>query len=118
MIIREAQMKALSDHVFKGFVERMAARLRRRCRPETASLADEQLDRLIRTGVEKANQFGIRDEANLETFLEYTVRHGLDFYDTPAFSGARRVLEDPGMSETEKVNRLNEYVIFGGRSQQ
>jgi hypothetical protein len=68
--------------------------------------------KLIKDAIADAGRFEIQEEANLETFLEYTVRYGMEFYDTPPFHGARRVLENGQINETEKMNRVNEYLIF------
>jgi hypothetical protein len=112
MTIRKAQMQAFSHYVFASFVTRMAAHLRHTCREQTGQLDEAALSQLIRAGVERASSFHIREEANLETFLEYSARYGMEFYDTPLFHGSRRVLEDSRMDETEKMNRVNEYLIF------
>ena len=113
MIIRNAQMQVFSDYMFAAFVRRMIVHLRLTCPEETQHLDDGALSELIRKGVENASTFNIQEEQNLETFLEYTARYGVEFYDTPKFRGARQVLENDQINETEKMNRVNEYLIFG-----
>jgi hypothetical protein len=112
VIIREAQMDRLGDSMFNAFVGRMAVRLRAACPAETQSLDDNALRTRIRKEVGNANGFGIEQEQNLETYLEYAIRWGTDFYEAPPFLGARRVLEDELLDETEKMNRVNEYLVF------
>lgn len=112
MIIRNAQISSLSDYVFDAFVKKMVVHLRSTCPKETQPMDDKALSKLVRTGVDNAGNFKIREEANLETFLEYSVRYGMAFYDTPVFRGARQVLASDKIDETEKMNRVNEYLIF------
>jgi hypothetical protein len=112
MVIRNEQMEALSKYVFDEFLKRMVVRLRNTCQTETQFMDDGAFLNLVRDGVDHASEFKIREEENLETFLEYTVRYGKEFYATPLFHGARGVLESSQLDETEKMNRINEYVIF------
>ena len=112
MIIRKAQMDAMSDYVFDSFIQRMVIHLRAKCQEQTAAISDAELDKFVRAGVDRAHSFNVRSEPNLVTFLEYASRYGMDFYASAPFSGAQSVLENGKLNETEKLNRVNEYLIF------
>ena len=112
MIIRKAQMDAMSDYVFDSFVRRMLVHLRAKCQERTAAISDAELDKFVRAGVGRAHSFNVRSEPNLVTFLEFAAQYGLDYYTTTQFTGALGALEDGELNETEKMNRVNEYLIF------
>ena len=112
MIIRKAQMDALSDYVFQSFVQRMVVRLRAKCPEQTSGMSDDEIGKFVSAAVDRANSFNVHTEKNLVTFLEFATRYGMDFYTAAPFNGAQDVLENERLNETVKMNRVNEYLIF------
>jgi hypothetical protein len=114
MVVRNAQLAALGSYMWVAFVNRMVSHLRGAYPKLTANRNDEELRTEIRSGIQSANSFGIHFDNNLEFFLECATLYGQDFFDRAEYQWARAVLLDARLSETQKMERINEHQLFGG----
>lgn len=112
LVIRKAQLETLEEYSLASFVQRMAKQLRSSCAAETRDISEPDLRQMISAGVERAEQFGIEDEADVERFLDYTLRFGPEFGNTSQTTWAGEILQDDGMDGSEKMNRINDYDLF------
>ncbi|MDJ0819196.1 MAG: hypothetical protein QNJ58_23505 [Desulfobacterales bacterium] len=113
LVIRKAQIDGMSEYMLDRFVTKMVVHLRTNYPEKTTERNDENLKKFIRDSVDRAHSFNIRADDNLETFIEHTVLHGLDFFEKDAFKWAKAILEDEMVNETEKMNGIIEQQIFG-----
>ncbi len=112
--IREEQMTAFSDQRVTAFVTRMLARLRTEFADDVARqrLKEEELEPLIRRGADDAEQYAVVDEQDVELFGECLVLFAPYFDRDPGFPWARRILQRPDLSGTEKMDRIHDHLIF------
>jgi len=113
MIIRQEQMDVLKQYVFNSFIARMLVRLRITHPELTGAMSNAELTAFVHASIRKAQMFDVRTEDNLQFFLDFNIICGLDCFDTPSFQWAREVLQNHEIDETEKMNRLSEYLVFG-----
>ena len=112
LIIRKAQTEAMGEYLLDAFVYRMVAHLRSVCKAEARDIPDDDLRKLIRTGVDSAEQYGIEDEADVERFIEYVARFGSDFGQTPQTTWAGAIIGNIKIDGTEKMNLIDDYDLF------
>jgi hypothetical protein len=110
--IREEQMKAFVQAVLLGYEDRMVIHLRSSFPEQTKTLPEHALREMIRTGMNKAEVYEVKDETDVERFLECMVRYGEDFDRDPQTSWAGEILRDEGFNGTEKMNQINDYELF------
>lgn len=114
LTIRTEQMAALSDYMLGNFITEMIDHLRSEYPEQTMEKSDADMRSFVRGGVDMAHEFNIRLSANLESFLEFVTLHGLDFQSRSELQWATTILADQAIDESEKMNRISEYAIFGG----
>jgi hypothetical protein len=116
-IIREAQMKALSDHLGEQFVQAMAEHLRSDFRPylRRSRIADESVEGLVREGLVVADDLGITDESDLQLFAECLALLGPSFHSDPALPWASESLHQPNWSGSARMDLIRQYLIFSFR---
>jgi hypothetical protein len=106
-VVREASVKVLREHSFALFKERLRNFLIGLDSERWRALENSQpgsLDRLVTSGIEKANRFGITTERDLALFLAIVARYGIDF--EQSFPRARPILEHPRMGGGIKVRKI------------
>lgn len=111
LVIRHDQMEVFRVLAFERYIRRETERVRATIMAQggSAILDPEALPEFVRHVVGMARDYQIRAEDNLRFFLDLAVAEGLEFTREPT---VRRLLES-AMDETEKVNQLSEYFIFG-----
>jgi hypothetical protein len=107
MVIRPEQIKALSDHMLRGFVDRMMEHVRSSFPAQTASRGDEELRGTIQTATERAETYGVTDEADVQRYLEFEINYGPNFDD---LDWASAILKKTGPGAV-KMNELDDYNI-------
>ena len=105
-VVRHEQMEILSKAMVDAFVERTVASLRKQLPVTTKGVSEADLARTIRKGIDKAAGFNITDESDVERFLMYVCRYGMNFDAAPEFEQTARMLRFRNLEGTEKVNRL------------
>ncbi len=113
LIIREEQMQVLRTHRFDLFLSNMMAYLRESYPGWAKSMDDMELAAFVKDSIQKANGLGVQTTDNLRGFLDFCVIAGSDFLSDSSFGWAKNVLASEEQDETEKINRLNEYFVFG-----
>ena len=112
MIIRTEQMDILGDYKFRQFVDRMVAHLKKEFPEQTAEMAESDLRVLINEGVERAENYEVTDDVDIERYLECMLRYGGDFDMNLQTSWAGEILHDNDLSGFDKMNRINDYELF------
>jgi hypothetical protein len=114
MKIRKEQMDVLKRYTFDSFVARMVSHLRLSQSERLKPCSNVEITAFVRASIGLAQAYGIATEANLESFLDFHIVCGWDCFRDPSFQALQKILEDPHVDETEKVNYLNECLVFGG----
>ena len=112
LIIRRRQLDALSRYMRRQFETRMAEHLRSRFPEVTDELDDEKLDRLIVSGIARAESYGIYFEADLQRFLEYMMVLSLDFDTASRSAWAGEILRRRELGGSEKISRIDNAYVF------
>lgn len=105
----QRQMTVLDAASLEAFVTRAVAHLRGRC-ARAAELGEAALRAAIRDGVDRAETYGVDDEADVLRFLELEFRHGPRFDERCAW--ARDELRRPHREGGRKLDRLEAYELF------
>ncbi|MGH9903083.1 MAG: hypothetical protein ACRD68_14850 [Pyrinomonadaceae bacterium] len=104
LVIRQEQMNVFSLHMLEGFVGRVAAHLREWFPGQCDVLDEPALREVVRGGVRRAGQYGIRTEFDVWRFVDLMFFYGRDF--DAEFPAAVAILADDDLGGNEKVNRL------------
>lgn len=106
IVIRKEQWNAMENSLRLSFENRAMAELRSSYPEKLKDVQDEDLRKDVRTGMNKAEKSGIKDEAFVMKFLEFIVEYGRDFADTEETAWAREILEEAYLTEEEKITKL------------
>jgi hypothetical protein len=115
--IRETQMKTLREYTLRQFENRMVAHLRTTFQKQTHDLSEAELRVRIRTGVHHAAHYNITIEDDVRRYLEYVTMYGPDFDANPQTAWAGEILRTQNLNGGEKMDRIDEYDLFGSRGQ-
>ena len=105
-------MELLRTHRLGIFVGEMVAYVRENYSDWASRMNDLELAAFVNESIRNAQRFGVQFSDNLQAFLDFSISVGQDFLGEPSLSWAKKVLESDDFDETEKVNRLNEYLVF------
>jgi hypothetical protein len=108
LIIRDAQMAVLDEHMRRSFEERAVAHLSR-IRP--AAVPPEQVRPVVWAGIARAAGYGIRVERDLVLYLELLVRVGADFDLREEHAWARRLLQSPALLPAARVRLVYDRLV-------
>jgi len=112
LVIRQEQMEKFQTDSLERFVLSAIVRLRTEFEGALKSESDEDLESLIRDGLQRAEGYGITGESDVECFIECMVRYGLNFDSNPHLAWARRILDDSGLYPFEKMDRIADHETF------
>ena len=112
LTIRQAQMDALHDELLKQFEQRMVMHLRSTCPEETREIAESELRSTIRAGISSAANYEVMDEVDVRRYLECLVLYGPDFDTNSKTSWAGSILRDNELTGMEKMNQIDDYLLF------
>jgi hypothetical protein len=108
LTIRKQQMEAFAAASLARFHEEMVCHLQH-CFPEQClALPDGSLKDLVKSGVEKAESYGLSSRYDVMRFLEMVVVHGFTF---DRLDWARAILANPEVFPGEKMDRLEREEI-------
>lgn len=112
--LRKNQMNAFSAERLERFVTRMVNRLPadfptdvRRLR-----LTPEAIEPLVRDGIRRAGEFGVRIERDVELFLECLLMFHPHFDDDDREAWAGEILRDENLTGTQKMDRIHDHLVF------
>lgn len=113
MVIRPAQIAALHDSLERAFVSRMLVHLSSGfgSHIETLGLDHLSLEEMIRRGIANAREYRVVEESDIELYLECMVLLGPDFDRRIPWCAA--ALQDVALSGAQKMDSINEYLLFG-----
>ncbi|MFP2907947.1 hypothetical protein ACLESD_23430 [Pyxidicoccus sp. 3LFB2] len=91
------------------FMEQMATHLREVFPEETQPWSEERLLKHVTEAAERASQYGVVLEGDVQRYLECAVLYGWDFDRAPGSAWARAILEDSSLDGVAKMDALEEY---------
>jgi len=115
LTIRKEQMELLNRYMLRQFEKRMEKHLQTMADATKRAVPAGELPQFIRDGFKKASDYGVRDQADVQRFLEFAYLNGQDFDARPEMSWTRKILEQKKLSGTEKMNQLEEYELMATR---
>jgi hypothetical protein len=109
LVIRQEQLRVLQQDQKRRFEQELAADLRRRF-PQSLTVADpEQLRSFVHDGVSMALSCGMVNRYDIGRFLQFRAEYGADFHQQP---WAARILNDPTLSGSGKIEQIDDYSLF------
>lgn len=109
VIIRKEQIEALGKYMLKNYIERSLATVEERFSEQTSHMDRSELRDMIHGCIQKAKQFQINMETDVDQFLEYNIIYGIDFYVKPEFAQAMDIL-NKDIDGTAKMILLSELM--------
>lgn len=106
LIIRNAQLEALSDRRGAEFRQRLAKHLRKVFPARAAALGPEGLAGLIDKGREKAARFGMGSERETALVLDLMLGLDPDFEAKPPYRWIAETFARPDLDGFEKLERV------------
>ena len=106
--IRREVMLALEAYVRASFHERMVSRMLENHEETASALGDERLRDEVERGIHKAINYGIMNEADIESFLDMLFVRGFDF--DVHEEHARRILNNKKMTGASKIGFLTQLM--------
>jgi hypothetical protein len=112
--IQKVQVALFSDSLGERFALRRAEHLRNdfRAERERFGIADDDLLRVVREGLNAAEGFGVIFEADQVLFAECLAALGPRFYESGAYPWASAALNHPGWSGSEKMDAIGNRLLF------
>lgn len=110
--IRQEQLGLLRAAMLQRFEYRIESQLRRQFPKHPLLGSRETLSDFIRHGMDRADRYGITDEADVERFLIWMIPYGPDFRYHTDLSWLLPFLSNRQLSGTEKVNELENSELF------
>jgi hypothetical protein len=107
MIIRQAQMDAMSESFNDDYIKRIMPSLKEDYPEECAALGDEDLRDLARYGMDRSESYRITTEVNVYCYIAMMLLFGRDFDTDPDYLWASDILNDCEFNgEDEKTDSL------------
>jgi hypothetical protein len=114
LTIRQEQVEILARERRKPFVCRQLPRLRTAFPQETARLDDQSLLLSIDKDVGRAARYDVVNEHDLELFIDCTFMVGPDFDISSDSAWASEILNQPGLTGSEKMSLIHDRMLFSG----
>lgn len=108
LTIRKEQMEVLSAYMRQGFEDRMLKHFAEVFPERYEKAKEEEYRLLIRSGIEKAASYEVRDEHSVALFLDLMMGDGPDFDQLPAHAWMRTILTDKSLSGSAKMQLIYE----------
>ena len=109
LVIRQEQWDAMQNSMHCEFEERCIAELRAFYPERLKTVEDETLREDVRSGLEKAERFGIKDDSFVIEFLKFIVEYGREFPYAEETEWACEILENSFSTEEEKITSLTRH---------
>ena len=107
LTIRKEQLRELEQCVLDEFRKRMLKQLREGFQECTSQMSDEDLNLFVKSGIKKAQSYGILEVGDIEYFLEFLVTEGEDFEEKDPKT--KEILSNPQFDGEEKLEELDIY---------
>jgi hypothetical protein len=108
LVIRDAQMRALSEHALYSQVE---AGLERALPSRTSLLGRQDLRTAVQGAVSRARNFGLGEEQML-AYAALELVFGEKFSDDPQYGWAKTILASRELGPADKMQKVKEISIF------
>ena len=112
LVIRHAQLDGFSRDLRKKLEARLETHLRSVFPKRTASLPPGRLTALVRSGIDRAEEYSVKLEVDVRCYLEFMLCYGPEFDKDPKCAWAGEILQRAGLNGTEKINELSAYELF------
>jgi hypothetical protein len=110
--IRPAQMKTFEDAALRQFEDDMVSHLKAFAPEHCAAIGDDAVRQVVRTGMDKAQRYGLTNRGPVRFFLELKILFGSEFDTDPHLPWALQTLNDPKLPEQmAKADRLYERFL-------
>jgi len=108
-------METFSSVRIDSFVARMVRHLEDAFSEEIAShgIDKTELEPLVRRGVRDAETYGVVCEDDLELYIQCMALLGPQFDREPDLAWAGRILLQTDLTGSEKMDRINDHLLFG-----
>ncbi len=116
MIIRKEQMMVFEQYARASFEKRAMEQLRSIHFERTEDLSDVNLGKLISSGIDKAIGYGMKEQPDIQRFLDYIILFGINFDEDPAREWMREVLEDKSLEGGDKIAWLDDDLAQAGEA--
>lgn len=110
--IRKEQMEAMRIDMLKRSYRQLQTHLQQRYPEHTAEIDNEQLQKLVITGIDQAKKYKVTDHNDVRRFLEYQIEYGSNFGYTPETQWAEPFLNHSNLTGTAKMDEIDNYALF------
>jgi hypothetical protein len=111
LVIRDAQMEALSMDMAKRFEQSLVAHVRE-CFPNAAQdLGEPGLAATVAWGVQRALHYGFREELDVTRYINLMFAQGLEFDCDPEFAWSVEILANTDLPATARMDALTERAL-------
>ncbi len=108
MIIREEQMRAFEESLFRGFEDRMIERVRSYFPKSAEQIGEAQLRVLTGYAVKRAKRHGMTHERSVGLYLDLMLVLGSNFDEDSQFPWVGAILSDTSSpSQADRIDRLH-----------
>lgn len=114
LTIRREQIDAFKQPLARFQLE-VVAHLKGRFRDLLGDWSEQGLLGLVQDGTEKASQYGMITELDVQTFIGLMVFLGANFDVAPATTWAAEILNDSTLLPSEKLAQIDEVQMFRER---
>lgn len=115
MILRDEQVKAFAEARKEAYIQRMVRHLRDDLgyEREKRKIADEDIEDLVRKGIDKAAGYQVVCEDDVEMYLDCMVLLGPDFDRDRSLGWAGEILRDETLDGEAKMAQIEQQMLFG-----
>jgi len=110
IVIREKQMKSLSEVSREEFLKRMEVHVKQHFEPVVAPLTNEQIRQVIERQWKRAEGYGLTSELGVCTWLNIVFTLGEDFEKQAVYPWAVILMKNDEIAESGKIEHLNQNV--------
>lgn len=111
--VAQSQLDEMSRLREQSFAADVARELRTAFAAQVARLRLEQnVERLVGLGIDRARSYGIRDEADIRTYIQCMVLLAPNFDRAESFGWAADILRDAALTGRQKIGRISEHLLF------
>ena len=110
LIIRKEQMDILGKYMLKQFENSMLVHLQTKFSDSLKGTPESDLRIMIQEGIDKATQYNVNAEDDVQLYLECMVIYGSDFDTNPETSWAGDILSIMKLDGSKKMDFLEGHV--------
>jgi hypothetical protein len=111
-------MNVFSEYVFERFVQEMVSHLAHNLQDQLDEhgIAAEDIESLVRSGIDRARTYEIFHEDSVQCFLEYMALMGPEFDLNERTRWAGDILRRADMEGRDKLNQIHDHLVMGGKT--